>query len=533
MSTVSTVSKPAVRAVPFLAAVVALCAALPSQKGVPEPRVGVELKPPKGWIELPTGGDRYATLRLFAAPRATAGRSEGASHTPVLRVMFFGKGGDATKDVVEGLPRKTPFRSLQDFAERGLGTTKVKAQSAAQKAGTFDGQRVTATIGEGADSRTLIGQAIALADGECGICFELFTNQVEKLKKEIDLTFDSLTAVARAGSPLPTLPQWIADPKSWAGMDPATRGAARKKWAEETVAATTKAPELGFKVSKSKYWTVLSAAEAGFTKKAIAAAEAAHAWCAQKMPDLAKDQLPAVLRIFASPDHLRAFQATTNDTRDYCAERRELLYVDDPDNGGPGGFGMVCRAVLWQMFDDVDPGVLPALPRWFDNGCWSFMFDTKFDGKKLEFAPGDTERGRIDIQLRNNGMPAIWNLIQESMQPSPADGATEQTWGYTPECGRLMRWIWMFDGEKAFNKPNFVTIYVRGLAKSFAKLGPDPTADVAVIELEQAQQKLFNTAHYKWRDALLVQTYDTAIPIQKDAWTAINDKWLEFNKNFK
>src|SRR6185436_17713870 len=131
--------------------------------------------------------------------------------------MFFAKGGDASKDVVEGLPRKTPFRSLQDFAERGLGTLKVKAQSAAQKAGAFDGQRVTATIGEGADSRTLIGQTIPLDDGECGVCFELFTNQVEKLKKEIDGTLDSLAAVARAGSPLAQRPQWITDPKSWAG----------------------------------------------------------------------------------------------------------------------------------------------------------------------------------------------------------------------------------------------------------------------------------------------------------------------------
>jgi hypothetical protein len=531
----STRSTPAVRAVPFLAAIVALCAALPSQKGVPEPRVGVELKPPKGWIELPTGGDRCATLRLFAAPRATAGRSEGASQTPVLRVMFFAKGGDASKDVVEGLPRKTPFRSLQDFAERGLGTLKVKAQSAAQKAGAFDGQRVTATIGEGADSRTLIGQTIPLDDGECGVCFELFTNQVEKLKKEIDGTLDSLAAVARAGSPLAQRPQWITDPKSWAGMDPASRGATRKKWAEEVVAATSKAPELGFKVSKSKYWTVLSAAEPGFTKKAVAAAEAAHAWCAQKMPDLAKDSLPAVLRIFASPDHLVAFQATTTATREYCAARRELLCVEDPDKGGsgPAGFSMVCQAVLWQLFDDVDPGVLPALPRWFDNGCWGFMFGSKWDGKKLEFPPSDSERGRLENQIRANTLPASWQLIQEQISPSPADGANEKNWEYTPECGRLMRWIWLFDGEKAYDKPNFVTVYVKGCAQAFAANGPDPTADVAVVELEQAQQKLFNAAHYKWRDALLTKIYDLAIPIQKDAWTAIEEKWTAFNKNFK
>jgi len=78
-----------------------------------------------------------------------------------------------------------------------------------------------------------------------------------------------------------------------------------------------------------------------------------------------------------------------------------------------------------------------------------------------------------------------------------------------------------------------VTVYVKGCAQAFAANGPDPTADVAVVELEQAQQKLFNAAHYKWRDALLTKIYDLAIPIQKDAWTAIEEKWTAFNKNFK
>ena len=59
-----------------------------AQKPVPEPRIGLQFTPPKGWVELPADVDRHATLRLFAAPRAMASKGE-TNHTPLLRVMFF------------------------------------------------------------------------------------------------------------------------------------------------------------------------------------------------------------------------------------------------------------------------------------------------------------------------------------------------------------------------------------------------------------------------------------------------------------
>jgi hypothetical protein len=147
-----------------LAAVVAFSLPLAAQKGIPEPRVGVALTPPAGWVELPAGGDRGATLRLFAAPRALGSKGD-ASQTPVVRVMFFAKGGDPAKDVVDGLPRQTPFRSLEDFAQRGLGMKDVVHE--AGKAGALASQRVTA---KGGGDLVLLGHALPLDDGECGIC---------------------------------------------------------------------------------------------------------------------------------------------------------------------------------------------------------------------------------------------------------------------------------------------------------------------------------------------------------------------------
>lgn len=503
-----------------------LTAPLSAQKAVEEPRAGLSFKPPKGWVELPADRDRGATVRLYCAPRAVAGKE--LSLTPVMRVMFFPKGGDDGQDVVDGLPRRSPFRSFDDFVRRGYGGVDIAAEP--EKVDGVEGRRVTV---KGLQfERVVIGQTIPLDDGEAAVCFEVVALQADKLKKDFDGTFGSLAVVARAAAERHD-PPWL-DAAEWAKLGDPAKAAARRKWAEAVVAATTGAPEAGFKAYKSKHWTVLSAADAGFTKKAIAAAEAARAWCEKKLPELtAQAPMPAILRIFDSPDHYRAFQTTGTDTREYDQRRRELFCVNDRDLGGSTGYGQLFRAVLWHVFDDVDPGVLPAMPRWFDNGCWEFMRSTRCDGKKIEFMPSDVEKGRIDYQLRDKSMPALWDLMQEKIQPSPDGGAAEQEWGYTPECARLLRWFWIDDGLKAFDKPTLVSDYVRALGAAFAKTGPDPTLDVALFGLTDAQAKDRNTRFYKWRDAMLVATNDVAVPLQPDTWRAINEKWLEYNEKYK
>jgi hypothetical protein len=514
-----------------LLSLAALAPALAAQKGLAEPRAGLSFTPPKGWAELPADADRKATLRLFAGPNALADKA-GGTHTPLLRVMFFEKGGDAADaalDVVDGLPRTTPFRSLEDFAARGLGAQNVTQEP--QKVGGLVGQRVIGADVPG--ERVLIGQTLPLEDGAAAVCIEVLAGHAEKLKKEIDAALASLEPLARVPAVRHEAP-WLADPE-WKQKDAAARVAARRAWAERVVAATTTNPETGYKVSKSKWWTVLSATDAGFTKKAAAAAEVGREWLAKKLPDLTKEQpLPAVLRVFDSAAQFNAFLTTRSSTREYDQLHRELYVVNDRDNGGPTGWGPTLRAVLWQIFDDVDPLVLPVLPRWLDNGCWEFLRSTKLDGKKLEFLSGEVERGRIDYYRQNDRpMPALWDLIQEHMQVSPTDGSLEPIWGYTPECARLLRWLWMHDGQAAFEKPNLVSDYVKALGVAHANLGPDPTADVPLVGLSEAQQKERNTRYYKWRDAMLVEANNIAVPLQVDTWKSINAKWLEFNKGFK
>jgi hypothetical protein len=505
-----------------------LSAPLQAQKGLPEPGAGLSFQPPKGWIEMPGGSDRGACLRMFAAPRAVASTGD-SNHTPLLRVFWFPSGGDDTKDVVESLPRMTPYRSLEDFARRGLGSKDVSAEPA--KAAGIAGKRVIAkAIGDGT---VLIGQTLPMTDGEAAVGVQVLGNQADKFKKEIDAVLGSLETLPRVAATA-ALPPWRAD-TGWAEKDPAAKLAARRTWAEGVVAATAKAPGQGFKVSKSKHWTVASSADAAFTKKVVTAAEAARELLVKQFPELTKEPpLPAVLRIFDNTDLQIAWQIVRNDSRDYDAQRRELHCVNDRENSGPTSYGPVLRAVLWQVFDDLDEGTLPALPRWLDNGLWEFCRSSTFDGKKFEFAPGDVERGRIDYyRQKNEKMPELWQLIQERIQISPTDGSVEKNWGYTPECARLMRWWWLHDGQQAFGKPTLFADYVKALGLAWQRKGPDPTADIAMVLLTEAQRKDRNTRYYAFRDAMLVETNNIVLPLHNEQWDAINEKWYAFNKAFK
>lgn len=483
-------------------AAVLLAVAVQAQKGIAEPRAGLEIKPPKAWIELPGGVDRGATLRLFCAPRAITGRAEGASHTPLLRVMVLDKNGDASADDKDGLPRRTPYRSLEDFVARGFGKAARLTSREAGKAGALEGQRFSAALTLAGGDRTLYGFVQAIDGGELVVAFEVYADHLDKLKKDFDATLDALASVPRDATAAAPDPQ--------------------------------KTPELGWKVSKSKHWTVLSAADPAFTKKAIAAAETGRDWVVQEFGTLvSKTAQPALLRIFASADHYNAFITTTDAPREYSAPRHELWYFEDKDAGSGDGFGMLFRAVLWHALDDVDKNILPALPRWLDNGLWEYLRSTKLKGKAIEFAPSEVETGRIGYQLRAESLPALWNLVQESMQPSPQDGADEELWGYTPECARLVRWLCEHDGEKVFEKPGLLAGFCQSLGKHHARLGADPTADVDTTRLDDAQRKELNKRHYAWRDALLKAVNDEYLPLTVEQWSAVNAKWQKFNETYR
>lgn len=524
---------------PFvLAALVAVTAAAhtAAQKAIPLPRLGLEVQPPKGWVQLPADPlDRGQCELLLCGTKALTTRTRGPAQLPRMRVLFFASGADAAAETVEGLPRRSPFRDFDDFVKRGLGKDAKVSSREAGRAGKLEGRRFVVDIPAATGDRTALGVVASIDGGEICVVCEILTEHVDKERKELERALDGISVVDRdanaAGRPIAP---WVADPGAWSGMDAKAKDDARKAFAAAAAGFDAESPGTGFKLQKHKVWTVVSAADPGFTKKAVAAADAARAWCERHLGKISdRESAPATLRILAGPEQLAAHGAGYPQS-EYAPDRRELLFFEDPNAGTSDGYGPLFRAVVRHWIDDHAPGAVQALPRWLDNGLWEFFRSTRMKGKNIEFTSGDVENGRIAYyRQKGEDMPAIWNLIQESMQPSPPDGANEDVWGYTPECSRLVRWLCEHDGGAAFGDADFLSMYIRGLGEAYQKVGADPTRDVDAAAMSEAQQKTFNTRFYAWRDGLLKQCNDAVIPLALDAWQALNAKWLAFNADFR
>ncbi len=509
----------------------AVFAAVPvaAQAAHSPPGSGVTIKPPKGWLWQPAADERGQVVLSFAAPRALAMRSRG-SHLPVLRVARLADEEPAPADI-DGLPGRVTGHDVTDYLQGVYGNGMFVAERTDGEIGGHPAVLFTARTARDENKIACYG---ALVRGPQRIMaeFEIDNDQLAKHQKVFDLAIASLRIEAPSDTAAPVAP-WQADAGDWQAMDAAARRRARQAHAEACVEAAAKADEPGWKAHKSKFWTVRSAAGGGETKKAIKAAEAARAWCEKTFAGIGDGgPLPAVLRVFSSPDHYSVFKARLNEQREFSPERRELYFYEDPNAGTADGWGMMFRAVLWQWIDDAAPGSFAHLPRWLDSGLSEYLRSSKLKGRNIEFLSSEVESGRIDYQQRNETMPALWNLVQESMQPSPENGAVEERWGYTPECARLVRWVVDHDGSKAFGMESMLSRYIAGVAEAAAAVGPDPTLRIDTMALDAAQAKTRRERYYAWRDQLLVAINDRVVPLETDAWQAANAAWLQFNKDF-
>ena len=521
---------------PAIAAALVLAAlALPSsaaaQRGKLEDEAhGFSISPPSGWAQLPAHGDRGQALAVWVGERVLPSR-EGLGHAPTFKVLQLTGGDDKSGDEVDGIPRKTPFRSHEDYLKRAFGADATIEDREALD-GDVKGMRFQAKVALPGGAHTVFGVELAGDDGPLLAVGEVLSEHADKEAGAILKALASFERIDRKGDGASVAAPWKKGDSGWSEASVADRRLKLKDFAEACVAKAAASPENGWKDYRSKHWTVLSNAKSGDVKKVLTAADAARAWCEENLAGIGGGAAPAVLRIYAEPHHLATVNATQWGARDYDPDTRTLHFALDPSDRSGGSYGALIRAVIWHWIDDQAPGAMRAAPRWFDNGLWEYCRSTRVKGRKIEFSAGDVENGRFDYHARNDSLPPLWGLIQESSQPSPENGANEDPWGYTPECARLMRWFFEHDGSKAFGKDDFVADYVKGIAEAVREVGADPTNDIVWSQLDEQEATAARKIQFAWRDRALVRTNDIAIPLQPEAWQKANEQWIAFVKDF-
>jgi len=519
-----------------LAAVSMPCALADAQGGFyVDASLGFKIKPPSGWTYLGQHGDRGALRALYCATRDFTPKAGGAPHTPMMRVLYFAGGAGDGEIEGDGFPKRTPYVSFTDYQQRVYGPLTREKESTDTTYGGFGG-RLVRSHAAGDDTLTLYTFVFPHGDGEVAIELEVLTEELGKMKGAFERALKSLAAHEATPTETGAAPPWVEDYVQWRELDAASRRSQRAEWGKRWAGQQKARKEPGWKTRRSGPFIVISRADSKSTKRITDAAIAGHKWADKRLGAISDDVvMPAVLRIFADSREHTAYRSRESRPRAYHAARREIYFYKDADTINTGtGFGLLLRGVLQHYLSDKDPGIVDNQPRWIDLGMAEYLRSTKVSKKKvLEFTASNVEMGRIAWYASNNRqIPALWDLIQELIQPSPERGAVEDPWGYVTECARLIRW---FDagGGAAMGVDDFLVTYYRAIGTASRTAPPDPAFNVEDLRLEDSQRIDLRKAQYKRRDDFLRAVNSLACPLSEDKWRSANEAWLEFNAKCK
>lgn len=523
-------------------AALAICAPAIAQRGKWTDReLGLSFKPPSRWAYLGRDGDRGRLRALFASPRFYAPKlSRGLPHTPTLRLLFFPEpesgAAEAAAGPTDGLPRKTPYRDLDDYLARVHGPgTEIRSREAARH-GKVEGTDVLARVPREEGELTLWCFRVDLPGGQAVLEFEVLSERFERLSRDFRKSLASLATVPREKPELPAPPKapWVEDFTAWRKLPASERMKRRQEWGAAWRQWREAIPEPGFKKLKHPGLVVLSRADAKFNQRLRNAIATFTEWIDRRFSAVSDDvAAPATLRVFAGLQELFAYRMREDPYAPYEPDRREIYFYADRGVGNTGeGFGMLGRGLLLWYLHDKDPHIIANLPRWLDHGLSEYLRSTRIKGKKISFRSSDVENGRFRYHFQHDSLTPIWALIQETIQETPQDGSAEDPWGYTPECARLIRWL-EAGGSEVLGQKDFLVTYLKAVAARGAEAPPDPGEDVDWRFLNAEQAKKLRARVYARRDALTKKINDTACPFSVPAWEKANAAWKAFNEKFQ
>ena len=496
--------------------------------------LGIKIKPPSGWVLLGHEGDRGCLRVMYAATKSSTPKGGGFPHRPMMRVMFFAK-SNADRARSGDFPMRDPYPSFDKYLLSVYGDLTRKKSSEDATFGEMEGKLVTAHP-RGNEVLALYSFVAPRDNGDLVIEVETLTQDLSKNRKALEKALKSLAAVDAEAPAAAEAPEWETDFAAWRKKSRDERYKARTEWGKAWLEAKKAVDHPKWKSKQAGPYLVMSRTDSKTTKRITEAATVALKWAEERFREVSDDSLmPAVIKIFDSREEHDAYRSREALPRPYHTGRREIYAFKDPNQGNTGeGHGVLLRGIVQHVLHDKDPHIMGNLPRWFDLGLSEYLRSTKITKKKgIEFFSSTTETARLKWWIQNGReIPATWNLIQESIQPSPEGGAVEDPWEYVTECSRLLRWF-ESGGNESFKTPDFMVSYFKAIAAAGATEPPDPALDVDTSMLKDDQVAELNKRQYARRDALLIKVNDTAFNITQDDWFAANEKWVAFNNDFK
>lgn len=287
-----------------------------------------------------------------------------------------------------------------------------------------------------------------LHDADLAVQVNLLEHRYKKMKNLAYRSLNSFKTVKRTKQPDHEAESVSGSAKATIGKEPKKltpleRMRKRKEAAQAIIKKATDSLPKGWKVKKSKNYTVLTHVDARYTKKIINQAEAIRSWLDKNLGDIGEEYVPeAIIRICEDSDEENAYRSGSG----FSFSTREIL-VSKKSFDRRYELEWMSQRLLDQFFADKNADLRNYLPGWVDNGLEGYIGSGIAKGKRLVFKPDEWEKSQLrKAEKEGHIVPCrdmikmtgaeYRNLLNKSQWASRYQAASLVRYLYSPKCRR-------------------------------------------------------------------------------------------------
>lgn len=509
-------------------------------------RLGFKLRVPRGWEEIPLRSDERWIVGRYRCPKAetTVDPTTGyqLSHKPELQIvaLLHGKPApaqpeSADKPVTEGeAPRKPApekvYRSYTDYMKGTYGRGHFVEK---EESGTYAGLPVTkleikAERDVYAAEMRVFAWVFETELAEVTVQVEVMADSQKKLRSTIDGVLKSFAVIPRT-QPLEEAGASgaaILSASELSKLAPAERKQRKSEAQRSEWERMAKNLPPGWSASEIDGVYVVNHADDGYARKVVEQILAIYAWLEATFPEVGRFEYarPPIVRICADGEEESTFR---NGSGSYWEGGTQLVTHKDSKDWWDFEWDYIGSRTLQIWFQERDPKLWGALPRWLAVGLDEVVGGARMKGGKLVFDQGDREKWWREAPPRENEALAIRTLLTLSREDFDDFGKRDdgKIWS---QAVTLTRYLVEARSKKT---RQILTDYMGSLHQVLGELESQDGKDGSDKELPPPKDEAEEEARFKQRAewlkaserAILDQTLARAFP----GWTPADWKSLD------
>lgn len=492
-----------------LSVLVQLVAPASGQATHKDSRLGFELKPPRGWTQIPIRPDETWIVAKYKSEEKDRGISEIDGrvqywHQPEMLVVAFT--GQAPPD--DDAEHYRDYKAyLKGTYERGYFVEEEETK-------THRGSPVTRMeikVDNGVAPEIRIETWVFETEvGDIAVHIECFADARTRLKSAIRRTMKSFKVIPRTEAVEASTSAERSDSASGlASLSPAERKKAkvaeqRREW--EQLADGLPKKE-GWKAKEIDGVLVLSHVDDKYTKEVVGRVNAVRKWLDATFPHVGPDEFarPPLVRICEDREEENAFRdgsgtfwVDSYHLVTHKAPRTKATYLSGRAKGNNAWeWEYVASRTLAIWFLERDAELWAAMPEWVRAGLLEVASAAKRKGSKLEFEKGDREKFRkVDLSDADDrlGIQRLLTMTEREFDSSRENGR----WATWQQAVSLTRF---FVASRTKKYREILPTYVanaRAAIDEFEEQNPAPDTD-AEPETEEEEEALIEARRARAR----------------------------------